>query len=82
MVDRITKALRKLNDKEQRALERILHQIKAGDIKKLDAKKLKGNLSIYRVLKGSLRVLYQHSKTGKITVLAVERRSDTTYNKF
>jgi len=82
MVDRVIKALRKLKGKERKALVRILKMIKAGNVTSLDVKRLKGNPSIYRVRKGGMRVMYQVSKQGKITILAVERRSDTTYRKF
>lgn len=80
MVDRITKALRKLSAKEQKALQQLLAHVKRGDIQQLDVKKLKGRSDIYRIRKGSLRIIYHSSKKGKITVLALERRNDTTYS--
>lgn len=80
MVDRITKALRKLSAKEQKALRQLLAQVRHGDIQQLDVKKLKGRSDIYRIRKGSLRIIYHRSKNGKITVLALERRNDTAYS--
>ena len=82
MVDRITKALRKLSDRESRTVEKLLKKIKAGDVAALDVKKLKGSVSIYRLHKGSVRIMYQVSKAGKIKIIAIERRSSTTYKKL
>ncbi len=82
MVDRVTKALRKLSAKERKAVKAILLQIKSGNAKGLDVKKLKGNTAIYRVRKADLRIIYQVSKQGGVSVLAIERRSDRTYSKF
>lgn len=82
MVDRITKSLRKLSGKEEKAVVGLLQKIKAGHIEDLDIKKLKGHQDIYRVRKGHLRVIYRVSANHHISVLALERRSDTTYHKF
>lgn len=82
MVDRITKSLRKLTWKEQKIFKKLLRQIQSGNVADLDVKKLKGSLPIYRVRKGDMRVMYRVSKEGKISLLAVERRSDTTYKKY
>lgn len=78
MVDRIDKALNKLSSKEQKTLKQVLQKIVDGKLSGLDIKKLKGRQDIYRVRKGKMRVLFR--KDGdEITVLAVERRSETTY---
>ena len=82
MVDRVTKALRKLSAKERKNIKQIIRQMKSGDKKGLDIKKLKGNAAIYRVRKADLRIIYQVSRQGDVSILAIERRSDKTYSKF
>jgi mRNA-degrading endonuclease RelE of RelBE toxin-antitoxin system len=79
MTDRIEKALDRLSGKERKALEEILGRIKRGNFAGLDMKKLAGRDDIFRVRKGSMRILFRRTAFG-ITVLAVERRSDTTYS--
>jgi len=80
MTDRIEKALKKLLAKERSAIKKILLLIKDGKTESLDIKKLKGRDDIYRVRKGSLRI-FLRKYDGKWLLLAIERRSDTTYNK-
>ncbi len=82
MVDRITKALRKLSDKESRSLQRLLRQIKAGDVGGLDVRKLKGHRDIYRVRRGRMRVIYRMDRNGTVSILTVEHRTDTTYHSW
>lgn len=81
MVDRIEKALRRLSDKERRAIKKILQRVKSGNVTGLDIKKLKGNTAIYRLRKGSIRIMYAVGTNRNIKILAIERRSDTTYSK-
>lgn len=82
MTDKITKTLRKLTDKEQKILKKLINQIEEGDITGLDVKKLTGSHSIYRVRKGNIRILYHLDKNNKYKLISLERRSDTTYSKF
>lgn len=82
MVDKIEKALRKLSAKERRVIAVMMKQIKSGNVADFDVKKLKGNKSIYRVRKGGLRIIYAIDSKENIRLLAIERRSDTTYKKF
>jgi mRNA-degrading endonuclease RelE of RelBE toxin-antitoxin system len=82
MTDRITKALNKLSPKEQKSLAELLQKIKKGQLESLDVKKLKGRTDLYRVRKGDLRVIFRRTDAGDIFILAVERRTDTTYNAF
>lgn len=79
MVDRIEKALRRLSDKERQAIRGIIRRLKAGTITGLDIKKLKGNATVYRIRKGSMRIMYTVETNKNIKILAIERRSDTTY---
>ena len=82
MVDRITKAFRKVPLKEQRSINAVLKQIRNGQIWDLDIKKLKGLETIYRVRKGNWRIICSLGTNDTIKVLAIERRSDITYEKY
>lgn len=80
MVDRIQKALNNLSPKERKQISFILEDVRKGEVKDYDVKKLKGHDGIYRIRKGSLRIIYRITKEGEILVLAIERRGGTTYN--
>jgi len=79
-MDKITKALQKLNSKEREIVKSILVKIINNDFDNLDTKKLKGHEDIYRVRKGKIRIIYRLDKNKKIFILTIERRSDKTYN--
>ncbi len=81
MVDKIEKALRKLTEKERKAIKNILTKIKKEKIKDLDIKKLKGRDDIFRVRKGSMRIVFR-KKNESILILSVERKSDKTYKNL
>lgn len=78
-MDPIEKALSKLTENGRRKLKDLLERIRSGDFRDLDLKKLKGRDDVYRVRKGTFRVIFRKTSSG-IKVLALERRSDTTYN--
>lgn len=80
-MDKIGKVLRKLTAKEQRQIKEILIRLQAGFFKNLDVKKLKGHEDIFRVRKGTLRIIYR-LKDGEAFLLAIERRSEKTYKNF
>jgi mRNA-degrading endonuclease RelE of RelBE toxin-antitoxin system len=48
----------------------------------MDIKKLRGYDDIFRVRKGSLRVMYRKDTKREIFVLAIERRGEDTYKHF
>jgi mRNA-degrading endonuclease RelE of RelBE toxin-antitoxin system len=79
MVDRIEKALRKLGAKERRELADIIQRLLRGDFSSLDIKKLQGFPDAYRVRKGDMRIIFYMTNRANIRIIAVERRSDTTY---
>ena len=79
-MDKIKKALRKLDAKEQKLVREALILLQAGQYDTLDLKKLKGRDDIYRIRKGSIRIIFRKDRAGKIYILAIERRSNTTYN--
>ncbi len=79
MVDKITKAVQKLLDKDKKKIKALLQNIQNGELLNLDIKKLKGRNDVYRVRKGNIRILF-HKTEQSIKILAVENRTDTTYN--
>ena len=80
-MDRIHKALKKLNAKEQKLFKQLLLRVEAQNLKNLDVKKLKGRKDIFRIRKGSLRIIYKKHKD-TIFILTLERRTGTTYKKL
>ena len=78
-MDKIQKALQKLSPKEREWIRSILADLERGKQGGLDIKKLKGRDDIFRVRKGSLRVIYRMDAKRKIFVLAIERRREDTY---
>lgn len=78
-MDKIGKAIRKLSKKEQRWVKEVLSRLLDGNFQNLDIKKLKGREDIFRVKRGDIRIIYRKDKKEKIFILAIERRSDTTY---
>lgn len=79
-MDRLAKALGKLSLKERKVIESMLRRLIVGDIQQMDIKKLKNRDDIYRVRKGDIRIIYRRDAQGKIFLLTIERRSDTTYS--
>lgn len=77
-MDPILKALKKLTPKEKKWVKGILIKLQSDQLKGLDVKKLKGRDDIFRVRKGDLRIIYRIT-IGKVFILAIERRSESTY---
>jgi len=78
-MDKIAKALKKLNPKEKIWVKAILLKINNNDFSNLEVKKLKGRQDIFRVRKGGIRIIYRIYKKN-VYILTIERKSDTTYN--
>lgn len=78
-MDKIKKALKNLRPKGRQALKLILQKLANRNFSGLDLQKLKGRDDIYRIRKGSLRIIY-HVGNDQIFILAIEHRSDTSYN--
>jgi len=79
-MDKIKKALNKLNFKERKEVKEILFQIDKSNFKNLDIKKLKGENNIFRIRKCNIRIIFYKIKNS-INVLTIERRGSKTYNK-
>ncbi len=78
-MDKISKSLKKFSLAERKKIKVILNKIKQNNLENLQVKKLKGHDDIFRVRKGKIRIIFL-KKDKKIAVLAVERRSDNTYD--
>jgi len=77
-MDKIEKELRKFSLRERRWIKEILSKLEMGDTKGVDIKKLRGQANIFRARKSGLRIIYQN-KNGRIFILAIERRRESTY---
>lgn len=81
-MDKIKKALKNLLASDRKIIKDILLKIQFGNWEFLDIKKLKNNDNIFRVRKGKMRIIFKSDKNGNIKILAIEKRSGTTYNKY
>ena len=79
-MDKIKKALNRINPKERIGLKELLFRIDAGDFQGLNLKKLKGRNDIFRVRKGNIRIIFR-KKDNSIKILSMERRSSKTHSK-
>ena len=80
-MDRIEKALQKLSARERQRVHTILTQLAQGTVAHLQIQKLHGHDDIFRVRKGDLRIIYRRTDIG-IMILAIERRSTSTYREW
>ena len=78
---KLERFLKRLDRDERETLEKVLHQIERGDFANLDVKKLKGGSGLFRVRKGSIRIVFL--KDAEVTrLVSVERRSKDTYKNL
>ena len=76
----LERELKKFSQKEIRRIEFLLRKIIVKNFKGLDLKKLKGLKNIFRLRKGAIRVIFSLEDKKEPRILAIERKSDTTYN--
>jgi mRNA-degrading endonuclease RelE of RelBE toxin-antitoxin system len=81
MGDRIEKVLRTLSAKQRVQLVAMIEAIIEGRMDGMDVKKLKGCADAYRVRKGDFRIIFTIIKGG-VRIIALERRSESTYGKL
>jgi mRNA-degrading endonuclease RelE of RelBE toxin-antitoxin system len=81
-MDKVAKALQNLSLKERESVKNILLKIKKSSLSGLDFKKLKNCDNIFRARKGKLRIIFKKQNNGQYYILAIERRSDKTYNNY
>lgn len=77
----LKKLLSKFNQEERELIISLIDKLVFRNWHGLDVKKLKGMTDFYRVRKGKIRIIYQ-ARGGKVLILAIERRSETTYKDF
>ncbi len=77
-MDKIDKALNRLNPKEKKKFKEILLQIEIGDFRGLDLKKLKARNDVFRVRKGNMRIIFRETDES-IKILSLECKSSKTY---
>lgn len=82
MVDRMRKTLERIPPKQRAILLGVLRRVTADDVVGLDVKKLQGRDDIYRVRKGVFRIIFRKISDKENVIIAIERRSDTTYHEF
>ena len=75
---RIDKFLAKLEPKSRKKLLETLLQIRTGNFQDIDIKKLKGEVSRYRVRVGKCRIIFETTRDG-INIISIEMRNDNTY---
>ncbi|MDO8618170.1 MAG: hypothetical protein Q7N87_04795 [Candidatus Uhrbacteria bacterium] len=76
------KILKQLPPKQHVQLLEAIQRIMADHLIGLDVKKLQGRNDLYRVRKGLFRIIFRKILNGENAIIAVERRSDTTYREF
>ena len=79
-MDRISKFLNKLSQKERDFVDIILSKILARKFETFDIKKLKGKNDEFRIRKGSIRIIFTMSNDS-LKILSIERKSVNTYKK-
>lgn len=79
MVDRVTKNLRKFSKRERVQILQAMKQISTNRLQSLDIRKLKGRNDAFRVRKGDFRIIFRKNDQEINVIIAVERRSKSTY---
>ncbi len=82
MVDRMTKNLRKFSKGDRNTILQVMKRILQNDLQGLDVKKLKDRDDAFRVRRGDFRVIFRKADQGMNIIIAVERRSESTYKEF
>ncbi len=79
MSSELEKFLAKVTSKEKKILADLLQKILENKLENLDIKKLSGYDDVFRIRKGSFRIIFKVTKADR-KILFIERRSNTTYN--
>ncbi len=82
MVDRMTKNLGKFSKRERDQILQAMKRILLNDLQGLDIKKLKDREDAFRVRRGDFRIIFRKVDQGVNVIIAVERRSESTYKEF
>lgn len=79
-MDRVEKTLRTLPKAERIRYRRMTEDVIADRLARYDVVKLVGRDDVFRIRKGPMRVIFRRHRSGN-SILALERRSETTYRK-
>ncbi|MEK7651965.1 MAG: hypothetical protein AAB351_02040 [Patescibacteria group bacterium] len=80
-MDKIQKALKKLNPKERAIIKTTLLKLQNNQLQGLDIQKLQGRKDIFRFRKGDLRIILRRLGNNTL-IMAIERRSEKTYRNL
>jgi mRNA-degrading endonuclease RelE of RelBE toxin-antitoxin system len=80
-MDKISKAIKKLSAKDAVKISEIIEMLISGNFNKLDIKKLKGFDDIFRVKKGSIRIIFKKEESD-VKILSIGTRNDKTYKNY
>lgn len=75
----LKKILSGFNEKERESIEFLIEKIISLNWRSLDIKKLKGHQNIFRARLGKIRIIFTNDKK-EISIIAIERRRESTYN--
>ena len=78
MSSELEKFLAKVTPKEKKIIAGLIQKIVDDNLENFDIKKRSGNENVFRIRKGTLRILFQLTKTDR-KIISIERRNDTTY---
>ena len=77
----MTKNLRKFSKRERDQILKVMKRILMNDLQGLDVKKLKDREDAFRVRKGDFRIIFRKVDQGVNVIIAIERRSESTYKE-
>ena len=81
MTSKIEKFIARLDKKERLLVKSLLEKLIIRDLVGLDIKKLLGQQELYRLKKGSLRIIFQFTPKD-IKIFDIARRSEDTYRNY
>lgn len=77
-MDKIQKFLQKLSDKNRKIVEDLIAKILNREFHGLDIKRLKGLNGLFRVRKGSIRIIFLQEEE-VFRIISIDHRSESTY---
>jgi mRNA-degrading endonuclease RelE of RelBE toxin-antitoxin system len=80
-MNKIDKFLNKLSKKERAIIEDCLKSIKNKNFEDLNFKKLSGFDVLYRVRRGSIRVVF-YWEGQNVNIIKIDRKNDNTYKNL
>ena len=78
-MDKLEKAYRKFSRSEQKVIDWIYAKLTKHDRMGLNILRLQGHANIFRIRKGSIRIMFQRNLDGSIVLIELKRRNEKTY---